>query len=155
MLGARPVPGVIGASPNVSLNPHVASKHSLGKHLPRPLRGKLRILIVNIRRGFYRIVLVLGICYFVFGVLWISNDWEHKKSNREFEFERCMKAVRDPGTGNVFPLVKETDCLKSYPPVNERSEIFAFFAIPTLFYWIWKVLVWVGRGFQGKQHISN
>src|SRR5205809_3433018 len=105
---------------------------------------------MNIRRGLHRIILVLGVGYLIAGCLWLYNDWENQRSRREFEFSRCLEAVRDPG--DSITRITEADCLKWHPPVSERSEVLAFFVIPILLYCAWKVLAWIGRVFDREEH---
>jgi hypothetical protein len=85
---------------------------------------------MNIRRGFRRIVIVLAIGYVTVGGLWLYGDWNNQKSRREFEYSRCLDAVRDPGESAI--RLTQSDCVKYHPVPTESSEITTFLMIPAL-----------------------
>jgi len=104
---------------------------------------------MNYRRGFQRLVVVLGVCYGVIGGILLGVAWFSAASTQRFELARCLDAVRDPGESATRITVAE--CLEWHPPVyawpGEWLYTIAFILFPALLYGFWRVMAWIGKGF--------
>ena len=110
---------------------------------------------MNARRGFNRLFLVLLVCYYAIGSLWLYADWTHRVTIRQEELQRCFDAVKDPGRSGA--RIEEPECQEFHPALSkwaEAEEVGFFVVVPAVLYgfsgivaWIIK---WIIKGFRSE-----
>jgi hypothetical protein len=99
---------------------------------------------MNFRRGFRRLFFVLTILYFLIGGTWLavirSNDVDYWQRS----LDQCFVGAHETG-----PPLTEQSCRSAWPyPTFDWGTLVALVLFPVLLYGVWKLLGWIGRGFQ-------
>ncbi len=92
--------------------------------------------------------LYLGFCI-ALSVAGGWEEWDRSIAEQRRQMKICLDAVDGPGL-NLFAHTKE-DCRQFFPPADEWPETIGVIAPPFILFGVWKIVVWIARGFAADQ----
>lgn len=111
---------------------------------------------MNARRGFTRLFFAAATCWYVFGGLYVYEEWSTYFSTQKANMDHCLDAVHDPGP-SVF-RVTDAWCQAAWgrggfarkSDSNEWVDTVILGSFPVLLYGAGEIAGWIARGFQNE-----
>jgi hypothetical protein len=102
---------------------------------------------MNTSRGFRRLLIVVGTCWYVLGGVFVYGEWQ-KHFTDVANLGKCFREVRAQGLPSSG--LTEAGCYGTWGAGNSDNAWAATIALflPVLIYGIGKTAKWIFRGFQ-------